>query len=151
MVESPPHFFSLATILLLITIVTVSGCAPAPAEIMAEPVSKVPYLDLTCDELDIELQLTQAKLEVAEEKQRSARRKSIGANLLLLGAGSLVDGPQKEVAVLKGTVITLTELIEIKCVVPKPLQSTSEQIAVGTRIAPISANLFTINNYCSFP
>lgn len=116
------------SILLVVSlaVVSVSGCAPAPAKIMAEPVSKLPYLELTCDELGTELELAQAKLEVAEEKQRSARRKSVGANLLLLGAGSLVDGPQKELAVAKGTVIALTELIEEKCVTPKIQEETQQ-------------------------
>jgi len=93
---------------------------------MAEPVSKVPYLNMSCQELDAELKITQANLEAAEEKQRGARRKSVGANLLLLGAGSLVDGPEKEVAVLKGTVIALTELIEAKCVIPA-LENDTQQ------------------------
>lgn len=40
-----------------LAIVSVSGCAPAPAKIMAEPVSKLPYLELTCEELGTELEL----------------------------------------------------------------------------------------------
>ena len=98
--------------------ITIQACAPAPADVMAEKVSKVPYLDLSCEELDTELQLAQAKMEIAEEKQKSARRKSIGANVLLLGTGSFVNDVQKELAVAKGTVNALFELIEIKCVLP---------------------------------
>ena len=86
---------------------------------MAEPVSKVPYLELSCDELDAELRVAQANLTVAEMRQRNARRKSVGVNFLLLGSGALVDGPQKELAVAKGTVIALTELIDAKCVLPE--------------------------------
>ena len=74
---------------------------------------------MTCQELDTKLQITQANLEVAEEKQKSARRMSIVANVLLPGVGALVNGPQKEVATLKGTVIALLDVIEAKCVIPQ--------------------------------
>ena len=37
-------------------------------------------------------------------------------NLLLLGSGAFVNGNEKEVAVLKGSFIALTESIDDQCV-----------------------------------
>lgn len=100
-------------------VLLLSGCAAAPHTIEPAVVSKLPYVDMTCDELSTELELTQAQLALAEEKQKAARRKSVAANLVLIGgAGALVSGHVEEVARLKGTVIAITEVIDVKCVQP---------------------------------
>ncbi len=60
--------------------------------------------------------ITKSRLAVAEEEQRSARTKGAIANLVLLGAGTLVDGPEREIAELKGTVEVLNTLLISKCI-----------------------------------
>ena len=57
------------------------GCITAPHHIKPAYVPITEYLELTCDELDVEYKITALELKVAEERQKTARK------LIVAGAG----------------------------------------------------------------
>ena len=94
----------------------IGGCATSPELIPPQRVSTIPYVKMSCEELEKELILAQETLAIYEKKQRDNRKRDIILNsIVLVGSGAITSDHESEVAKAKGTVIAIESEIGQRC------------------------------------
>lgn len=90
----------------VITAISVAGCASSPERIAPADVSEIPYLSWSCQQLDEESARLGAALATASEKQKKASENdALGVFLIALPVASMSgDDIEPEVARLKGEI-----------------------------------------------
>ena len=77
--------------------------APRPENIEAIPVSQMPYINLTCEQLNTELVILDERLEALAARQNRNRVRDTLLNLFLkLGSGAVAGNEEAAIAQTKG-------------------------------------------------
>ena len=92
------------------------GCATHPSDIPPMQVSKVPYRDLSCAELQHELRVATEQRDTYVRRQKSNRtRDGLLNTFVLIGSGALTSDHEDEVAKAKGAVLAIEGEIAARC------------------------------------
>ena len=84
-------------------IVLVSGCAARPEDILAMPVSDVRYANMSCEQLRVEQNTVERRLEALSERQLRDRRRDGWLNALVIpGIGAATPDQEDAIAETKG-------------------------------------------------
>lgn len=92
------------------------ACAARPADIAPAMVSSTLYKDMTCKNLERELEKQYADLSTLSQLQREDRSLDIALNTILMpGLGALTRDQEEEIAESKGHLIVIREQIAERC------------------------------------
>lgn len=99
-----------------LTIIIVTGCATAPADIPPAMVDTTPYKNMTCEGLLLAAENEGINLEQVSKDQRTARNWDIALNILIIpGTGAITGDSEKEVAEAKGRVLAIQNEYGSRC------------------------------------
>ena len=97
------------------------ACATSPSKIQPAMVSKIQFTEMSCVNLDSELESEMSNLETLTGEQISARNWDIALNIILLpGFGALTGDNESEIAQSKGRIIAMREEYAERCVESAP-------------------------------
>ena len=95
---------------------TLFGCATRPADISPSMVSSSLYSEMSCRNLELELQSRYSELETLSEQQIDDRSWDIALNIILIpGLGALTDDQEEEIAASKGHIIAIRDQLSERC------------------------------------
>ena len=96
--------------------VLVAGCAAKPATIPPSMVSSAVYAEMSCKNLELELQSRYSELETLSKQQIDDRSWDIALNILLLpGFGAITGDQEDDIAACKGHIIAIRDQIAARC------------------------------------
>ena len=96
--------------------VSLVSCAARPSSIQPAAVSKIPYVNMTCSNLEMQMTQELSKLESLTGEQLSARNWDIALNILILpGLGAATGDSEDEIAQSKGRMIVLQDAYSTRC------------------------------------
>ena len=103
-------------IILALVLVSLVSCAARPSSIQPAAVSKIPYVNMTCSNLEMQMTQELSKLESLTGEQLSARNWDIALNILILpGLGAATGDSEDEIAQSKGRMIVLQDAYSTRC------------------------------------
>ena len=103
-------------IILALVLVSLVSCATRPSSIQPAAVSKIPYVNMSCSNLEMQLTQELSKLESLTGEQLSARNWDIALNILILpGLGAATGDSEDEIAQSKGRMIVLQDAYSTRC------------------------------------
>ena len=90
--------------------VSLVSCAARPSSIQPAAVSKIPYVNMSCSNLEMQMTQELSKLESLTGEQLSARNWDIALNILILpGLGAATGDSEDEIAQSKGRMIVMAD------------------------------------------
>ena len=96
--------------------VSLVSCAARPSSIQPAAVSKIPYVNMSCSNLVMQMTQEFSKLESLTGEQLSARNWDIALNILILpGLGAATGDSEDEIAQSKGRMIVLQDAYSTRC------------------------------------
>ena len=96
--------------------VSLVSCAARPSSIQPAAVSKIPYVNMSCSNLEMQMTQELSKLESLTGEQLSARNWDIALNILILpGLGAATGDSEDEIAQSKGRMIVMQDEYSIRC------------------------------------
>ncbi len=96
------------TVLGMLAILVLAGCAARPESIPAADVSPLMYKDLACDEIELEWHHVQARKEALYTRQKGNRTRDGLLNALVIpGLGAVTSDHETEIAEVKGKIEVL--------------------------------------------
>ena len=103
-------------IILALVLVSLVSCATRPSSIQPAAVSKIPYVNMSCSNLVMQMTQEFSKLESLTGEQLSARAWDIALNILILpGLGAATGDSEDEIAQSKGRMIVLQDAYSTRC------------------------------------
>ena len=103
-------------IILALVLVSLVSCAARPSSIQPAAVSKIPYVNMTCSNLEMQMTHELSNLETLTGEQLSARNWDIALNILILpGLGAATGDSEDEIAQSKGRMIVLQDAYSTRC------------------------------------
>ena len=103
-------------IILALVLVSLVSCAARPSSIQPAAVSKIPYVNMSCSNLEMQMTQELSKLESLTGEQLSARNWDIALNILILpGLGAATGDSEDEIAQSKGRMIVLQDAYSTRC------------------------------------
>ena len=103
-------------IILALVLVSLVSCAARPSSIQPAAVSKIPYVNMTCSNLEMQMTQELSKLESLTGEQLSARNWDIALNILILpGLGAATGDSEDEIAQSKGRMIVMQDEYSTRC------------------------------------
>ena len=104
------------SIILALVLVSLVSCAARPSSIQPAAVSKIPYVNMSCSNLVMQMTQEFSKLESLTGEQLSARAWDIALNILILpGLGAATGDSEDEIAQSKGRMIVLQDAYSTRC------------------------------------
>ena len=104
------------SIFLALVLVSLVSCAARPSSIQPAAVSKIPYVNMSCSNLEMQMTQELSKLESLTGEQLSARNWDIALNILILpGLGAATGDSEDEIAQSKGRMIVLQDAYSTRC------------------------------------
>ena len=95
--------------------VSLVSCAARPSSIQPAAVSKIPYVNMSCSNLEMQMTQELSKLESLTGEQLSARNWDIALNILILpGLGAATGDSEDEIAQSKGRMIVMQDEYSIR-------------------------------------
>ena len=92
------------------------GCAASPSTIEPTLVSRVPYAEMSCGNLEVQLQSEINNLATLSGEQISARSWDIALNLLIIpGIGALTGDNEEEIGQSKGRILVMQDVYSERC------------------------------------
>ena len=96
--------------------VSLVSCAARPSSIQPAAVSKIPYVNMSCSNLEMQMTQELSKLESLTGEQLSARAWDIALNILILpGLGAATGDSEDEIAQSKGRMIVMQDEYSTRC------------------------------------
>ena len=96
--------------------VSLVSCAARPSSIQPAAVSKIPYVNMSCSNLEMQMTQELSKLESLTGEQLSARNWDIALNILILpGLGAATGDSEDEIAQSKGRMIVMADEYSTRC------------------------------------
>ena len=96
--------------------VSLVSCAARPSSIQPAAVSKIPYVNMSCTNLEMQMTQELSKLESLTGEQLSARNWDIALNILILpGLGAATGDSEDEIAQSKGRMIVMQDEYSTRC------------------------------------
>ena len=96
--------------------VSLVSCAARPSSIQPAAVSKIPYVNMTCSNLEMQMTHELSNLETLTGEQLSARNWDIALNILILpGLGAATGDSEDEIAQSKGRMIVMQDEYSTRC------------------------------------
>ena len=103
-------------IILALVLVSLVSCAARPSSIQPAAVSKIPYVNMSCSNLVMQMTQEFSKLESLTGEQLSARAWDIALNILILpGLGAATGDSEDEIAQSKGRMIVMQDEYSTRC------------------------------------
>jgi len=103
-------------IILALVLVSLVSCAARPSSIQPAAVSKIPYVNMSCTNLEMQMTQELSKLESLTGEQLSARNWDIALNILILpGLGAATGDSEDEIAQSKGRMIVMQDEYSTRC------------------------------------
>jgi len=103
-------------IILALVLVSLVSCAARPSSIQPAAVSKIPYVNMTCSNLEMQMTHELSNLETLTGEQLSARNWDIALNILILpGLGAATGDSEDEIAQSKGRMIVMQDEYSTRC------------------------------------
>ena len=103
-------------IILALVLVSLVSCAARPSSIQPAAVSKIPYVNMSCSNLVMQMTQEFSKLESLTGEQLSARNWDIALNILILpGLGAATGDSEDEIAQSKGRMIVMQDEYSTRC------------------------------------
>ena len=103
-------------IILALVLVSLVSCAARPSSIQPAAVSKIPYVNMSCSNLEMQMTQELSKLESLTGEQLSARNWDIALNILILpGLGAATGDSEDEIAQSKGRMIVMQDEYSTRC------------------------------------
>jgi len=97
-------------------LVSLVSCAARPSSIQPAAVSKIPYVNMSCSNLEMQMTQELSKLESLTGEQLSARNWDIALNILILpGLGAATGDSEDEIAQSKGRMIVMADEYSTRC------------------------------------
>ena len=104
------------SIILALVLVSLASCAARPSSIQPAAVSKIPYVNMTCSNLEMQMKHELSNLETLTGEQLSARNWDIARNLLIIpGLGAATGDSEDEIAQSKGRMIVMQDEYSTRC------------------------------------
>ena len=104
------------SIILALVLVSLVSCAARPSSIQPAAVSKIPYVNMSCSNLEMQMTQELSKLESLTGEQLSARNWDIALNILILpGLGAATGDSEDEIAQSKGRMIVMADEYSTRC------------------------------------
>ena len=103
-------------LLVIISALMLFSCAASPSSIQPAAVSRAPYVEMSCSNLEKQLDAEVSNLENLSGEQISARNWDIALNILIIpGAGALTSDKENEIAQSKGRLVVMRDEHSIRC------------------------------------
>ena len=103
-------------IILALVLFSLVSCAARPSSIQPAAVSKIPYVNMTCSNLEMQMTHELSNLETLTGEQLSARNWDIALNILILpGLGAATGDSEDEIAQSKGRMIVMADEYSTRC------------------------------------
>ena len=105
------------SIILALALVSLVSCAARPSSIQPAAVSKIPYVNISCSNLEMQMTQELSKLESLTGEQLSARNWDIALTILFIapGLGALTGDSEDEIAQSKGRMIVMADEYSTRC------------------------------------
>ena len=105
------------SIILSLVLVSLVSCAARPSSIQPAAVSKIPYVNMSCSNLEMQMTQELSKLESLTGEQLSARNWDIALTILLIapGLGLATGDSEDELAQSKGRMIVMQDEYSTRC------------------------------------
>ena len=104
------------SIILALVLVSLVSCAARPSSIQPAAVSKIPYVNMSCSNLEMQMNQELSNLETLTGEQLSARNWDIALNLLIIpGLGAVTGDKEDEIAQSKGRMIVMQDEYSTRC------------------------------------
>ena len=104
------------SIILALVLVSLVSCAARPSSIQPTVVSKIPYVNMSCSNLEMQMTQELSNLESLTGKQLSARNWDIALNILIIpGLGAATGDSEDEIAQSKGRMIVMQDEYSTRC------------------------------------
>ena len=96
--------------------VSIVSCATKPSSIQPAAVSKLPYMDISCGALELQMDREADTLEALSGDQLSQRNWDIALNILLIpGAGAVTGDSEELIAQSKGRLVVMQDEYVTRC------------------------------------
>ena len=106
----------LKKIILTLVILGIVSCASKPSSIQPAAVSKLPYVNLSCEALEVSMDRESENLKALSGDQVSQRNWDIALNILLLpGVGAATGDSEELIAQSKGKMIVMQDEYVDRC------------------------------------
>ena len=103
-------------ILLPLIILGIVSCAAKPSSIQPAAVSKLPYVNISCKALEVQMNREADNLEALTGDQLSQRNWDIALNILILpGVGAATGDSEELIAQAKGRLIVMQDEYVERC------------------------------------
>ena len=103
-------------LLVIISTLMLFSCAARPSSIQPAAVSRAPYIEMSCSNLEMQLDAEVSNLENLSGEQISARNWDIALNLLIIpGVGELTSDVEGDIAQSKGRLVVMRDEYSTRC------------------------------------
>ena len=103
-------------IIICLFLVSIVGCATKPSSIQPAAVSKLPYQNISCAALELQMNREADNLEALSGDQLSQRNWDIALNLLIIpGVGAATGDSEELIAQSKGRLVVMQDEFVIRC------------------------------------
>jgi len=103
-------------ILLPLIVLGIVSCAAKPSSIQPAAVSKLPYVNISCEALEVQMDREADNLEALTGDQVSQRNWDIALNILILpGVGAATGDSEELIAQSKGRLIVMQDEYVSRC------------------------------------
>ena len=104
------------SVILVIALGLLAGCASTPSSIQATAVSRAPYVNMPCSSLKLQMEAEVETLKSLSSEQTSARNWDIALNILLLpGVGAATGDSETEIGQSKGRMVVMQDEYASRC------------------------------------
>ena len=103
-------------IIICLLLVSIVSCATKPSSIQPAAVSKLPYINISCAALELQMNREADILEALSGDQISQRNWDIALNILILpGVGAATGDSEDGIAQSKGRLIVMQDEYVLRC------------------------------------
>jgi len=103
-------------IIICLFLVSIVGCATKPSSIQPAAVSKLPYQNISCAALELQMNREADTLEALSGDQLSQRNWDIALNILIIpGVGAATGDSEELIAQSKGRLVVMQDEYVIRC------------------------------------
>ena len=103
-------------IIMFLLLVSIVGCATKPSSIQPAAVSKLPYLNISCAALELQMNREADTLEALSGDQLAQRNWDIALNLLIIpGVGAATGDSEELIAQSKGRLVVMQDEYVLRC------------------------------------
>lgn len=99
-----------------VLLIVLSSCAASPSSIQPAAVSRAPYVEMSCGNLEMRMDQEVSNLENLTGEQISSRNWDIALNILIIpGLGALTGDQEEAIAQSKGRMVVMQDEFSLRC------------------------------------